>query len=152
MSTPTRGRGPSERPRHDAAAVTGHFAQWQRASTGRWSRVHWFRDAWPACGVMEPADIVDFVPAPASNVTCVRCDRLHRGLHADDAPPTPVLHDCRYCRRRWPAGHRALLGDGSVADPWRCADLGGCERRAAVGAVAEPLRDRRAGGPARTAN
>ena len=65
--------------------MTTWFGQWRRASTGRWSRVHWFRQkddgcavySVPACGIEEPEDVDKHFIPPEPILTCEKCKRLN---------------------------------------------------------------------------
>jgi hypothetical protein len=58
--------------------MRNYFAQWQRKSTNRWSRIHWFRDGQPACGAPDPGDDEKaFHLPPEPILTCRKCQRAN---------------------------------------------------------------------------
>ena len=62
----------------EIAVAQNYFAQWQRASTRRWSKVHWFRNDIPTCGIDEPVDDeAAFRVPPEQVITCRKCIRLN---------------------------------------------------------------------------
>jgi hypothetical protein len=62
----------------EPVVIRNYFAQWKRKSTGRWSLVHWFRDAVPACGATDPDDDEDeFYLPPEPIITCRKCQRIN---------------------------------------------------------------------------
>lgn len=67
-----------ERSVMSAIVVRNYFARWRLHSTNRWSKVHWFRDALPACGLPEPDGEYDFDLPPEPTITCRKCQRLNK--------------------------------------------------------------------------
>lgn len=64
-------------------AIRNYFARWRLHGTRRWTAVHWFRDALPACGLPEPDGPYDFDLPPEPVITCKRCQRLNERAMAN---------------------------------------------------------------------
>lgn len=76
-----------------SVVVSAYFARWRRRDTGRWSRIHWFRNGDTVCGVSEPPVEYDFDLPSEPILTCVACSRANLLMQetgrAPSAKPAP---------------------------------------------------------------